>query len=346
MTVDNPRARKPATIYDVASVAGVSHQTVSRFLQGYAGIRPQTRDKVIAAISQLDYRTNVMARNLRNGRTGMISLAIPSLNQPYFAELAQHVIHAARRRGLEVFVETTEGNRDLELAIVSGSRASLVDGIIYAPLALGSADLAAVDPSTPLVLLGDRILRSSLDHVTLPNAAGARAAVEHLIAQGRRRIAVIGAEQGTDYGAAPERLAGYQDALASADIAFDEALVVTVAEWVRSAGAAAIDELITSGVDFDAVFCFNDALALGVLRGLQLAGIRVPDDVHLVGFDDTEDSRYSMPALTSISPGVEEVARIAVDLLDAKLKSLPGSDVAQDLVSSFQLMVRESSPRA
>ncbi|MCU1578355.1 MAG: DNA-binding LacI/PurR family transcriptional regulator [Rhodoglobus sp.] len=341
MTTEH-QARKPATIYDVAARAGVSHQTVSRLLLGHDGIRPETRERIQVALAELDYRKNVMASNLRNGRTGMISLAIPSLNQPYFAELAQHVIVAARSIGLTVFVETTEGDPDREREIVSGSRASLVDGILYSPLALGSGDLETIDAGSPIVLLGDRILHSQFDHVTMPNAGGARAAVQHLIAQGRTRIAVIGAEHPSDYGAATLRMQGYHEAMRAAGLPTDARLQVVAGQWVRSDGVTATEQLIASGIPFDSIFCFNDALALGALRALQSAGISVPQDVAVVGFDDTEDASYSVPSLTSVTPHTEQLAELAVTLLDRRIKGM-AETTPQDLVSDFDIKVRESS---
>ena len=334
---------KRATIYDVAREAGVSHQTVSRLLLGHDGIRPATRARVEAALQALDYQTNITARNLRNGRTGMISLAIPSLNQTYFAELAQAVIHAARDRGLRVFVETMDGDRERELSVLSRSRGNLVDGVIFAPTILSAADVADLTIGLPLVLLGDRIFDSGYPHVAMANAEAARTAVEHLIGQGRRRIAVIGVEPPGGHGAAQLRLAGYEAALRDAGIEFDERLTLDGAGWLRSDGVNAIDRLLDSGTSFDAVFGFNDALALGALRGLLRAGINVPDDVAVVGFDDTQDALYSTPSLTSINPGMDEIARMAVTLLDRDIDGAPADDAATEFRVGFGLVEREST---
>jgi DNA-binding LacI/PurR family transcriptional regulator len=335
-------AKRP-TIYDVAREAGVSHQTVSRLLLGYDGIRPATRTRVEAALQALDYRTNLTARNLRNGRTGMISLAIPSLNQPYFAELAQSVIRAAREVGLRVFVETMEGDRDRELAVLSRSRGNLVDGVIFAPTVLSAGDLAQVTVGCPLVLLGDRIFDSGYPHVAMANSEGARVAVEHLIALGRRRVAVIGVEEPGNHGAAELRFAGYRAALDRAGIPFDPRLAFDGGEWLKAGGVHAVDQLIESRVPFDAVFGFNDALALGALRGLLRAGFSVPGDVAVVGFDDTEDGLYSTPSLTSINPGRDDIARTAVSLLDRAITGASTEGDRSEIQANFRLMEREST---
>jgi DNA-binding LacI/PurR family transcriptional regulator len=331
---------KPATIYDVARAAGVSHQSVSRHLRGLE-VRPSTREKVEAALVKLDYRTNVTARNLRRGRTGMIALSIPSLDQPYFAELAQSVIHAARAHDLSVFVETTELDRDRELATLSQLSGDVVDGVIFAPSVLDQSDLEAVRVGIPLVLIGDRILSSGFDHVTMANRAAAETAVQHLLASGRRRIVALGVEPRSDNGAATPRLAGYLDAHLAAGVTADPQLAVGGSAWTRSEGATVMQSLIDTDRPFDAVFAFNDALALGALRALQSSGCRVPHDVAVVGFDDTQDARFSTPSLSSISAGREELARSAVEML---VERIAGADTPpRDIYVSFHLERREST---
>jgi DNA-binding LacI/PurR family transcriptional regulator len=336
-------APKPATIYDVAKVAGVSHQTVSRLLLGYQGIRPETRQRVLGAIEQLDYRTNIAARNLRNGRTGMISLAIPSLDQPYFAELAQAIMRAARPYGLTVFVETTDGIRERELQVISGARGNFVDGVIYVPLALSYSDISELNIEFPLVLIGDRVLHSRFDHVTLPNFEGAKAAVNHLLSLGRRRIAAIGVEEASDFGASTPRLNGYRAALEEAGIAVDPDLLISGGDWIRPEGVAGVERLLASHTPFDAVFGFNDALALGALRALQSAGLRVPEDVAVIGFDDTQDALYVTPTLTSVAPGRDELAVAAVQMLNRRLTGAPAGDQPGELVPTFTMAIREST---
>jgi DNA-binding LacI/PurR family transcriptional regulator len=333
-------AAKPATIYDVARAAGVSHQSVSRHLRGLE-VRPSTREKVEAALVELDYRTNVTARNLRRGRTGMIALSIPGLDQPYFAELAQSVIQAARAHELSVFVETTELDRDRELRTLSQLSGDVVDGVIFAPSVLDQSDLEAVRVGIPLVLIGDRILSSKFDHVTMANRAASETAVQHLLSSGRRRIAALGVEPPSDNGAATPRLAGYLDAHRAAGVAADPQLAIGGSAWTRAEGATVMQSLIDTGRPFDAVFAFNDALALGALRALQSSGYRVPHDVAVVGFDDTQDARFSTPSLSSISAGREELACTAVKMLAERIAGV--DTPPRDVHVGFHLERREST---
>ena len=270
-------------MHDVARVAGVSIKTVSNVINDYPHVRPGTRDRVNEAIRQLAYRPNLSARGLRSGRTGVIGLAVPSLRENYFAELADEVIRAAEKRGLGVMVEQTSGDRDAELRAVTGNRPRFLDGMLFSPVSLGQDDAEALNVDGPLVLLGERIFGGPTDHVTMHNTASAQAAVEHLLGIGRRRIALIGAdrEHGDETSSASLRLEGYVRALDQAGIAFDRALVrpTSMQQWNRAGGAEAIHLMVDEGVEFDAVFALNDTLGLGVLRALREEGRRVPDDV-------------------------------------------------------------------
>ncbi|MFJ6678564.1 LacI family DNA-binding transcriptional regulator [Microbacterium sp. NPDC091382] len=331
------------TLHDVARLAGVSIKTVSNVVNGHPHVRPSTRDAVERAVAELGYTPNLTARNLRSGRTGAIALAVPDLALSYFAELAGMVIARAEERGVVVLVEQTGGERERERELLRSPRLGLTDGLILSPLGLDAADLAARPGSYPTVLLGERVFDAPLDHVTMRNAEAARAATSHLLASGRRRVAVLGAHEGAADGAAGLRLQGHRAALAAAGVPFDPALVVATRFWDRSGGADAVRDLVARGVEFDAVFGLNDTLALGAIRALQEARRRVPDDVAVVGFDDLDEARYSIPSLTTIDPGRRWIAQAAVDSL---LERVGGASVGDSRVLSaeFVLRVRESAP--
>ncbi len=333
-----------ATMSDVARRAGVSVKTVSNVINGHPYIRASTRRRVEEAIRELDYRVNISARNLRSGRSGTIALAIPELTQPYFAELAQAVIDVAATVDLTVFVETTGGDVDRELAIVSGRREVFTDGLIFSPQGIGPDDASAITPTVPTVLLGERIFHSSLDHVTMANEAAANEAVTHLLATGRRRVVLLGAAPDDPVvGAGPLRLRGARAAYAEAGVDLDPRLVVAPREWSRDAGEATVRALLEQGMPFDAVFGMNDALALGALRALVSSGRRVPEDVAVAGFDNTLDARFSTPSLTSVDPGRREIAGLAVDLLHRRLSGQREDEEHEEVVASFRLEVREST---
>jgi DNA-binding LacI/PurR family transcriptional regulator len=330
---------------DVAERAGVSVKTVSNVVNGYIHVRPDTRARVMEAIAALDYRPNISARNLRRGRTGIIALAVPELDIPYFAELAKHVVSAAARHDWTVLIDQTNGDREQERLVASGIRDHMIDGLIFSPLALAAADLDAGAKATPMVLLGERVDHGPADHVAIDNVAAARDITAHLVARGCRRIAAIGAQHTAEAATARLRLAGYGEALRAAGIPRDEALVAPAPAWHRADGAAAMRALLAAGPPPDAVVCFNDTLALGAMRALHEAGLRVPDDVAVAGFDDIEDGRFSVPTLTTVAPDKADLARVAVDLLAARLSATDGAPPHEQTVP-HRLIPRESTETA
>ncbi|MFD2082697.1 DNA-binding transcriptional regulator, LacI/PurR family [Actinopolymorpha cephalotaxi] len=333
-----------ATIRDVAKLAGVSIKTVSNVLNDYPYLTPETKGKVERALAELDYRPNISARNLRRGRTGLIALALPSMRSPYFAEIAHLIVKEAETRDLTVLIDCTEGAREREQLVAEGFRSHLIDGMILQPWSLTASYLRNRPDRTPLVLLGERLQRSA-DSVAIDSRAAAAAATEHLIGLGRRRIAVIGAPPQTQGAKRPQesgrRQLGYTDALTRAGLPFDPALVVHQLEHSPEGVAAAVDELLASAGHFDALFCFNDRVALGAIRTLHSRGRRVPEDVAVVGIDDIEAARLSTPSLSTISPDKQLIARTAVDMLVERIDGLDRP--ARRVVAEFELVPREST---
>lgn len=332
-----------ATMQDVARLAGVSVKTVSNVVNGYPYIRETTKEKVLLAISELDYQMNVSARSLRSGKTGMIGLAVPELSLPYFAELADSVIEYAESVGLNVLIEQTGANPEREKEVLHGARRNLTDGLIFSPLELGPEDVAEFKVNYPLVLLGERVFNAEVDHVTMDNIEAAKAATNHLLAQGCKRIAVVGAHEGEVVGSAQLRTEGYIQAIKESDVELDPKLIREAGLWHRSTGAQAIFDLLEEGVEFDAVFALNDAMALGVLYALQVSGKSIPGDVKVIGFDDVEEARFSYPTLSSVEPGKLQIARTAVDLLKDRIASADLQAAPRRVVADFELSLRESS---
>lgn len=332
-----------ATMQDVARLAGVSVKTVSNVVNGYPYIRETTKEKVLAAIAELDYQMNVSARSLRSGKTGMIGLAVPELSLPYFAELADAVIEYAESVGLNVLIEQTGANPEREKEVLHGARRNLTDGLIFSPLELGPEDVAEFSVNYPLVLLGERVFNAEVDHVTMDNIEAAKAATNHLIAQGCTRIAVVGAHEGEVVGSAQLRTEGYLQAIKESSLELDTRLIREAGLWHRSTGAQAIFDLIEEGIEFDAVFALNDAMALGVLYALQVSGKAIPEDVKVIGFDDVEEAQFSYPTLSSVEAGKLQIAKTAVDLLKQRIDSAGEQEPPQRVVADFELSLRESS---
>jgi len=332
-----------ATMRDVARLAGVSVKTVSNVVNDFPHVSVATRTRVLAAITELGYQMNFSARNLAKGRTGMLTLAVPSLRLPYFAELTDEVILAAGERGHTVLVEQTGGVHERELEVLASDRRRMTDGLILSPLGLRPGDAPRLEVGYPLVLLGERALHGEVHHVSMANVAGARSVTEHLLARGRRRIALVGSYDERGAGAGSLRTQGFLDVLHAAGLEHDPARTGAALEWTRETGAAALRRMLDRGVEVDAVFGLNDVLALGAMRVLFERGLRVPDDVAVAGFDDIEDGRFARPSLTTVAPGRAEIARTAVDLLMDRLSDTPSRPAGAEVVVGHELIVREST---
>ena len=332
------------TLKDVALRAGVSVRTVSNVVNDFLYVAPETRSRVQAAIDELGYRPNLLARNLKLGRSGVLGLVVPELDVPYFAELARLIIQEARSAGYTVLIDHTNGDerREREL-VVEESKGVSFDGMIVSPLALTQAELARRRGTAPLVLLGEHLFASGVDHVAIDNVRAAREATAHLFALGRRRIAAIGAQPST--GTAGLRTRGYREAFAEAGARVDERLLVPARYYHRADGAEAMAHLLALPEPPDAVFCFSDLLALGALRTTLSHGLSVPGDVAIAGFDDIEDGRYTTPTLTTVAPDKAEIARAAVRQV---LRRIDGDEEARtspsvEIEAPYELVIREST---
>lgn len=324
---------------DVAERAGVSVKTASNVINDYPHIRPATRARVEEAIEALRYRPNLSARQLKHGRAGFLALAVPQVDAPYFAELSVRIAEEASRQGYLLLLDDTRADRDAERLVVDGMRSHVVDGVIFSPLALSGDDISDRADNVPLVLLGERATPDGFDHVAVNSVAAAQAMTRHLIELGRRRVAAIG--RTTDEGTASVRLAGYRHALADGGLAYDPDLVIGVKSYDREDGRLAMQQLLARADPPDAVFCFNDLMAVGALRACAEAGVPVPDQVAIAGFDDIAEGRYANPTLTTVAADLDLLSREAVRLL---LSRIAGSaEPAEAVEVPWTLRLREST---
>jgi DNA-binding LacI/PurR family transcriptional regulator len=335
---------REVTLRDVAALAGVSSRTVSNVVNGYARVTERTRRRVQDAVEQLGYRPNVLARNLAAGRSGQIAVVVPYLDTPYFAELLQGIIRAARMAGYNVLIDQTDGDPGHERSLIGrGARQLLFDGVIFSPLGLSQADLADRHPDLPLVILGERVSDGTFDHVGIDDVAAARQATEHLLSLGRRRLAAIGDQPYATGEAAQLRTRGFRAAHAAAGLTPREDFIVRTPRFNRADGAGAMAHLLAQPQPPDAVFCYSDLVALGAIHTLVSRGLRVPEDVAVIGYDDIEDGAFSNPTVSTISPDKQMIAQTAVQRLllriDAAGAALPGLE----LCAPHRLIPRQST---
>ena len=305
-------------LVDVAAQVGVSAKTVSNVVHGTGMVSAEVRRRVRAAIDELGYRPNLAARQLRSGTSGLVALAMPDLREPYFAEFASSFFTAAEERSLNVLVSQTHGRREAEVMLSDGVGLPALEGLVMSPLGLTVQDLAVRSSTVPLVLIGEHgesLADDRIPHVGVDNVAAAAAATAYLLAHGRRRIAVIGVQERGSTATSHLRFEGYRRALEAAGLAFDPNLVGTVSHFNRAEGSDAAARLIAAGATFDGLFCFNDSLAFGAVYTLATHGVVVPDHVLVIGFDDTEEGRFAVPPLASITTNARLTAELILDIV-------------------------------
>jgi len=336
--VPAPRA---TTLRDVALAAGVSIKTVSNVVNDHPHVRPAMRERVRAVIDELDYRPNGIGRQLRQGRTGLVALAVPNVTSPYYGELTSTLVTAARARGLTLLVEQTDGEPEREREVAAGFPVRLVDGLVFVPLSMPVEELAHRRDSTPAVLIGEHGDGSGIDRVTIDSVDIGELGTRHLLELGRRRIAFLGDKEPVRSPVVAERVAGYEQALRAVGVPVDERLAWVTPEWERSHGYEGTLTLLAAHPDVDAIFAANDLLAYGALHALRRLGRRVPEDVAVLGVDDVEQSRYTAPTLTSIALDRAVMADLALGLLVDRLAGAEGPP--RLLTATHHLEVREST---
>jgi DNA-binding LacI/PurR family transcriptional regulator len=299
--------RRTAVMMDVARLAGVSHQTVSRVLNDHPSVRAQTRDRVLEAMRELDYRPNSAARALVTKRSQTLGLVSFDTTLIGPASMVYGIEGAARRAGYFVSIASVQSlDRASVVDAVSRLREQFVEGIIAIVPQESAVDaLVEVPDDIPLVAVG---LGESIDvpMVGLDNLAGARLAVRHLVEQGHTRIHHIGGPP--DWPEAQARRVGWRQTLEAAGL---DVPAPMPGDWSARSGY----EAVVGGLDGTAIFCANDHMALGAIRALTEAGCRVPEDVSVVGFDDIPEAPYLRPPLTTVSQDFPELGRRSLDLL-------------------------------
>ena len=252
-----------------------------------------------------------------------------------------------QRAGAEQHLGLLAPGGEREVDVANGVGAPETDGLIHIPRSLTVADLTRRQAPGPLVLLGEHIEASPFAHVTVDNRAATRAATEHPIERGCRRLAIVGpAANDAASVALNRRAAGFQDALASHRMPVEETFLGPVTTFTPSEGRRATQELLASGARFDGVVAVNDSVAFGVLSALWDAGHRVPEDVAVVGMDDVVASRYSTPSLSTIAPDKVELVERALDMLERQIGAHPAADQPVEQVTiGFEVVERASTRR-
>ena len=335
-----------ATIKDVARAAGVSAMTVSRVLNGEQKVRPETRERVKAAIRELRYRPNMSARSLARANTYFIGLLYDNPSAGYVSELLIGALNRCRKAGYHLVVESCgSADQDWDSAIGEMLETSNFDGVIIPPpVCDNAAVLDAVDAADlPHVRISPDGDRERGPHIVTDDRAAARRMTEYLLELGHRRIGFIGGPEG--HRASRERREGHCDALQSAGIAIDPALIEAGAFNYRS-GLQAADTLLALDDRPTAIFASNDDMAVAVIAQAHRLSLTVPDQLSVAGFDDTQSATAVWPQLTTVRQPISRMAADAVDLLadclDRQRSGEAGCRPERREIGS-DIVVRESS---
>jgi LacI family transcriptional regulator len=332
-----PSGASRANISDVARASGVSTTTVSHVLTGKRPVAAATRERVEAAVRELHYRPNHVARNLRVGTTQMIAVVVPDITNPFYSQLTRGLADVLGA-DYGTWVCNTDGTAKRERRYLSDVLARGADGLVIASVEPDQDHvLTPIRYNTPMVCLGDSIDHPMVDRVVAADGEASQAAVEHLLARGARRVATIQGPRGLGLA----RVAGYEAALEAAGLRAPQQLRVR-GDWTRRSGRSGMHRLMRLATRPDAVFCANDLMAIGALDAARELGLRVPDDVRIVGFDDIEAASLVSPALTTIANPAYETGRSAGKLLLDRLQHRH-TGPRRTVMLPCRLIVRETS---
>jgi LacI family transcriptional regulator len=304
-----------------------------------ASASPRTVEAVRRAAAELGYVPDAAARSLKVRRTEQLALAVADLGNPVYVAMMRAIEGVVRAAGYRLVVSATGADPQMEAEVIRGINRGYADGLIVSPIRITDDVVAEIQRArVPVVVIGTLPANCGLDNVRTNSARGVGLAVAHLVDGGRRRIAFVNGPEDTVPGAA--RAKGFARAMRTAGLAVRGGQTVNAADFTHDAGDKATAALL-QGYAPDAVVCANDLLAIGALRALRRAGLHVPEDVAVVGIDNTELAELATPALTSVSLGSEDRGRIAATMLLDRLAQ--GDRPAQRASVSPRLVVRASS---
>jgi LacI family transcriptional regulator len=336
-------------ITDVAAALGISIATVSRALNDRPQVADKTRERVLAYAQEMGYVSNRHARALVSGQPAYVGFAVPQVRSQYFMRILEGAAHAADDFGAHLVVCPTDYRSDREVSLLDRLLSGGAAGALLVLPAESTSELARLrQRQYPFVVIDPTVpLEASIPVVSVANISGGKAVTEHLIACGHRRIGIITGPR--HWCASVDRLAGYHAALAAAGILFDPQLVgestfESDGGFTIAGGRAATHALLDLAAPPTAIFALNDEIALGVIRAVHERGLKVPDDISVVGFDNADFASLVTPTLTTVNQPAQDLGRIGVSMLFSILggKTLDATRVEL----STRLIVRNSTSLA
>lgn len=327
-----------ATIYEIAEHVGVSPATVSRALSGKGYVRTELRDKILQVAKEMDYHPNTLARSLITGQSFIIGLVLPDITNPFFPAVARGVEDVAHRHGYNVILCNTDGNARKEADYLGVLQSKQVDGVIFTTSQVATNHVRQlVDRGIPVVL-ADRRMNVNCDFVVVDNIEGSYKAASHLVGLGHYAIGLITGPQRVTTGT--ERIEGYRRALRDHHVDVRDELICE-GDYRENSGYRHTKQLLNLGRRPTAIFACNDLMAVGALAALEEEGIRVPEEVAVVGYDDIPFASVIRPRLTTVAQPKYEIGSIACEMLIERMKDR--DKPKQEVVLKPNLIIRESS---
>ena len=341
---DRPAGPSRATIRDIAGAAGVSIATVSRVLNDRPDVSPGTREAVLRVVREQGFSMNRSARALSAGRTGLVGVTLPMVHVEYFSRILWGASEALYEHDMRIVLCPTMHERDREVSLLDSLLQGTTDGALLMLTKESNQALRALErQGYPFVVLDPRHpVREGTPVVSAAHWAGAKAATEHLLELGHERIGVITGPHG--WVASVHRLDGYQAALAGAGVLVDQDLIAK-GNFTGESGYAGAARLLDARKRPTAIFAFNDEMAVGAMQAAAERGLRIPDDLSIVGFDDVEKAAIVEPALTTVRQPLAEMGRMAVSLLMRLLERHPVEAMRVELATKLVERGSTAPPR-
>jgi len=328
-----------ATIHDVAKLAGVAPITVSRVINNSGYVSDRTHEKVQAAISELGYVPNILARSLRSKRTNTLALVFTDITNPFFTVMARGVEDTASSEGFNVIFCNTDESQEKEDDYIQLLLQKQVDGILLVPASSNTRSIKVIqDQDTPLVIVDRRVSNPNVDVVRGDSEGGACQLTKYLINLGHRHIAIITGPRNVS--TAQDRLSGYKRAMEESEL--KENIICCYGNFTQTSGNTLTREIFSQNPQPTALFTANNLIAIGALRALQDLGLKVPEDVALVSFDDIPENLTAFPFMTVVTQPSYEMGCRSTELLISRIKKDSEADY-QDIVFPVEFFERASS---
>lgn len=338
-------AVKKVTIYEIAQEANVSVATVSRVLNNTAPVKESTRSKIMHLIHQYQFQPNALARSLIKKETGTIGIIVPDITNPFYPEVVSGIEREARLKGYSFFLCDTHGNYERESEYLKILKEKQVDGIIFLGGRINAArvdkqlveEMVETAARIPLVLVNGSLPGASFHRVITNEVKGAEAATQYLIDSGHREIAFIAGNH--DITSAINKVKAFKKVLQQNGIVFSEERVL-YGDFSMGWGERAMERLLQSAGRPTAVFCVNDYTAVGAVKAAMKAGLRIPEDLSIIGYDDTPLASAIYPELTTVMQRTDQLGRTSVEVLH---KLIAKEKVKKLTVIEPGLVIREST---